>query len=513
MPDEAKHPDVPVIPMEEVDLLIGCGEVLLEEMLSRTAGIRRPPVLLQLLLENSPAYLRYAAPVGLTVEDFVDETEDLSDRLLHGVLSILDRFRSQGSALLGPRAIPADHPVVLALVACLAAHHFIEGNACRFSDLKRIFDLFSSTLTGMKGLLIPVHALSHGPEALFTWSWRASPFQIFRSEIGLTPRALRLLRFPELNPPSAPTGSRRGARSFPWEGEDRKRSILSVSAPQGLPKLADVALSPGLAEEISFLAALMKQEPTSAPVMLFHGPPGTGKTYSAKALAGEVGRPLGTASIPSIMDKWVGESEHHLADVFSEASSLGAILLLDEADALLQDRSRAYMGWQFTLVNTLLKLLEETPVPVILCTNLLTSMDSALMRRVHHLLAFPVPGPKERRAIWVLELAHSGLGVGYDLEALAQVPLTGGLIRNAALQAARRSKVMGSAFDLSTSTLLDLAAGETLKMTTGAEGHRVVGFGRMRERGTGEESQNCIQLPNQRLGSDTGLRDRNGGTS
>ena len=512
MSDEEKHPDVPVIPMDEVDLLIGCGEVLLEEMLSRAAGIRRPPVLLQLLLADSPAYRRYAAPVGLTTEDF-EETDDLSDRLLHGALSILERLRSEGSPLLGPHAIPSDHPVVLTLVACLAAHYFIEGNPCRFSDLKSIFNLFPSGLTGMKGLLTPVHALCQGPDALFTWSWRVSPFQIFRSEIGLTQRALDLLRFSELNPPTEPTEPRRGKWGFPEEGEDKKQPTILVLESKGLPKLADVALPQGLSEEMAFLAALLTQEPTAAPVMLFHGPPGTGKTLSAKALAGETGRPLGTTSIPTIMDKWIGESERKLAVTFSEATASGALLLIDEADALIQDRGRAYMSWQFTIVNSLLKLLEDTSVPVVLCSNFLASMDPALMRRVHHLLAFPLPGPKERRAIWVLELAHNGLGEGYDLDALAQVPLTGGLIRNAALQAARRGRILGNLFTLSTETLLELAAGEALKMTTGAEGHRVVGFGSAQARVPWEEAQDGVRLPDQRLQPVTGQRICSGGAA
>lgn len=81
-------------------------------------------------------------------------------------------------------------------------------------------------------------------------------------------------------------------------------------------------------------------EKNRAKAVLFEGPPGTGKTTSAKIIASQVGIPLLYLPLESVMSKWYGESEKKLADIFDAASSLGrAIVFIDEIDALALGRS------------------------------------------------------------------------------------------------------------------------------------------------------------------------------
>lgn len=484
MSNPEKDVSVPLIPMEEVDLLIGCGEVLIADHLVHLPGQPpHPPILLAVLMDEGPAFTRYALPAGLRVEDY-SEAENCLETLQERALAILDQFRAERSPLLGPGAIPPEPPVLLSLVACLAAKFLLQGEGCRFGEIQPLFGLYgASTLSDLKRIANAIQSLCKGPEALLVWSWRSKrdPY-LFHSSLSLTPRAMGLLQFPKLEAQTPRSGPRRA----PWDEEPPQAPRTVLTEPTSLPTFADLALPPALEAELAFVASLLKQEPQAAPVLLFHGPPGTGKTYTAKALAGETGRRLASVSIPSILHKWVGESEQNLAAAFEEAASASAILLVDEADALLQDRGRAYLGWQTMLVNTFLKLLEETLVPVILCTNLLSSMDLALMRRVQHLLEFPLPGLEERLRIWTLELTQQGLRLGFDLEALARVPLTGGLIHNVALQAARRSRVLGKAFQPTTALLLDLTRNEAKKLGVDSA-RRLVGFGGYERPASGPE--------------------------
>ena len=79
---------------------------------------------------------------------------------------------------------------------------------------------------------------------------------------------------------------------------------------------------PEIYDEIS-LGTRMRFEQNRAKAVLFEGPPGTGKTTSAKIIASQVGIPLLYMPLESIMSKWYGEAEKKLADVFEGASMLG----------------------------------------------------------------------------------------------------------------------------------------------------------------------------------------------
>ncbi|MBY0520359.1 MAG: AAA family ATPase [Sphingomonas sp.] len=114
---------------------------------------------------------------------------------------------------------------------------------------------------------------------------------------------------------------------------------------------------------------------------LLTGPPGTGKTAMAHHLARALDRPLVVKRASDLLSKWVGETEAHIAEAFAEARRHEAVLLFDEADSLLFDRTRAHNSWEVGQVNELLTWLDRHPLPVVAATNHPGSLDPATLRR------------------------------------------------------------------------------------------------------------------------------------
>jgi len=180
-------------------------------------------------------------------------------------------------------------------------------------------------------------------------------------------------------------------------------------------------------------------------VALFDGPPGTGKSYCAEIVAGELERPLHRINIPEVVSKWVGETEKHIKQVFEAARLSHAMLLFDEADALFSARvaetrtaSDRYANME---VNLLLQEIERFPGVCILTTNSFGLLDKALVRRIQFRITFKEPDEAERRAIWqTLCPPEAPLARGVDFGALAKrFELTGAQIKNAWLRAAYRA--------------------------------------------------------------------------
>lgn len=133
--------------------------------------------------------------------------------------------------------------------------------------------------------------------------------------------------------------------------------------------------------------------------LLLTGSPGTGKSALAHALAKAMDRPLVTKRASDLLSKWVGETEAAIAEAFAEARRRGSILLLDEVDSLLRDRSLASAGWEISQVNELLTWLDRHPLPVVAATNCMDRLDPAAMRRFVFKIHFrPLGSEKTRRA-------------------------------------------------------------------------------------------------------------------
>lgn len=178
--------------------------------------------------------------------------------------------------------------------------------------------------------------------------------------------------------------------------------------------------------------------------VLFSGPPGTGKTATAEAIAHALGRDILVVDYAALQRMWVGETEKNVARVFREAARHDCVLFFDEADAVFFDRDSAVRSWEAREVNVLLQQVENFPGVCILATNRETVLDTALARRLAVKVRFRLPGPEEAAAIWSLHLPRElPLADDVDLERLARLGLSGGQIKNAVLQAARRALARG----------------------------------------------------------------------
>ena len=175
-------------------------------------------------------------------------------------------------------------------------------------------------------------------------------------------------------------------------------------------------------------------------VSLFSGPSGTGKTLAAEVMAGELGLDVFKLDLSSVVSKYIGETEKNLEQVFDAASAGNLVLFFDEADALFGKRSEvkdARDRYANIEVSYLLQRLEAYEGLVVMATNFEKNVDEAFLRRIHTRIEFALPGPTERATIWRQNFpATSPLG-DIDIDWLAnQFEISGGLIRNAAVQAA-----------------------------------------------------------------------------
>jgi SpoVK/Ycf46/Vps4 family AAA+-type ATPase len=176
----------------------------------------------------------------------------------------------------------------------------------------------------------------------------------------------------------------------------------------------------------------------------FAGPPGTGKTICAEALAYALGKRLLVVRYAELESRWVGQTSKHVANVFRAAEREDAVLFFDEADAIAGRRftsvSAAYEREANAIVNVLLHELETSPGVVIFATNLAANIDPAFERRIRTHILFEMPNVEERERIWRVQLhaRKTPLGDDVDFKALAErYPRSGGDIKNAVLKAAQ----------------------------------------------------------------------------
>lgn len=120
--------------------------------------------------------------------------------------------------------------------------------------------------------------------------------------------------------------------------------------------------------------------------LLLYGPPGCGKTFLARAVAGEMGARFIVAGIPEILDMWIGQSERNLHELFMQARrNAPCVLFLDEVDALGQKRSQLRYSAARGIVNQLLAELDSVASDneglfVLAATNQPWDVDAALRR-------------------------------------------------------------------------------------------------------------------------------------
>ncbi len=157
--------------------------------------------------------------------------------------------------------------------------------------------------------------------------------------------------------------------------------------------------------------------------IILHGPPGTGKTFFAKAIATSLNAAIFIVSGPELKSKWVGESEENLRRVFFQAhQSAPSIIVFDELDSFASSRGNyTGSGVEHSMVNQLLTEMDgfrtDELVFVIGTTNFMESLDSALLRPGRFELAIEIPYPEERdrKAILDLYKAKMALNIENDI--------------------------------------------------------------------------------------------------
>lgn len=171
--------------------------------------------------------------------------------------------------------------------------------------------------------------------------------------------------------------------------------------------------------------------------MLFYGPPGTGKTLMAQAIADKLECELKIVAVADLESSEPGQAERNIRDTFKYAKDKKVVLLFDECDSLIFDRTAvgAILSAQ---VNELLSSLEKFDGITIFTTNRIETLDEAVDRRLALKLEFSMPDQEQRAEIWQRMFPEEApLSKEVDWMRLASVELAGGHIKNAVLRAAR----------------------------------------------------------------------------
>lgn len=156
--------------------------------------------------------------------------------------------------------------------------------------------------------------------------------------------------------------------------------------------------------------------------VLLSGIPGTGKTITASAIAGELKIPLYVIMMDKLMTKYMGETAAKLRDVFDMMQSNRGVYLFDEFDAIGAERARDNeVGEMRRVLNAFLQFIEQdTSDSIILgATNNIRILDSALFRRFDDIITYTIPNSKEIKELINLKLSKF-LG-RYSLEKVISV--------------------------------------------------------------------------------------------
>ncbi len=240
-------------------------------------------------------------------------------------------------------------------------------------------------------------------------------------------------------------------KTKPQEIKPKKRSGVRWDDVAGLEGTKDE-----LREVVEFLSDPKRFKSLGAKVpkgILLHGPPGTGKTMLAKAVAQESGANFFSQSASSFVEMFAGLGAARIRRLFKEArENSPAILFIDELDAVGRTRGNDVSGERDQTLNQLLVEMDgfaaTENIVVMAASNLLESLDSALLRpgRFDRQVFVPAPDLTGREEILKVHTKNKPLSQAIDLRRVAQhtAGLTGADLANlcneAAIQAGRRKR-------------------------------------------------------------------------
>jgi transitional endoplasmic reticulum ATPase len=212
----------------------------------------------------------------------------------------------------------------------------------------------------------------------------------------------------------APEARNAEVESIAWDD-----LIIADSTKQELLSVIDLLKNPKTAKDYGI--ALPKG-------ILFNGPPGTGKTTIAKAVATMAGLNFFVLRANEVVSKWVGESEKNLTRLFDAArKNSPAVVFIDEIDSLGKKRSDSNAAHSDNLLNHLLQLIDGVikteGVYVIAATNRADLVDEALRRagRLNRVIEIPLPDSSSRRKLFGVYSRNLRIASDIDLDLLAKV--------------------------------------------------------------------------------------------